>query len=95
MALTATSRGTGDRPEGTTLRLGDADRENDVVKERIGAKKGIAFHPPQEEKRVAEQIATLALGHKDSGQAILVFVRTVEDVTMVPLTIRWLYLLLF
>ena len=82
MALTATSRGAEDRPEGMTLRLGDADRKNAVVRERIGAKKGIAFHP-QEEKSVAEQIANLALAHKDRGQAILVFVRRVEDVATV------------
>lgn len=83
MALTATSRGTEERPEGMTLRLGDADRKNAVVWERIGAKKGIAFHPLQDEKSAAEQIANLALGHKGSEQAILVFVRKVEDVTTV------------
>ncbi len=83
MALTATSRGAEERPEGTTLCLGDADRKNAVVRKRIGAKKGIAFHPLQEDKSAAEQVANLALGHKDSGQAILVFVRKVEDVTRV------------
>lgn len=83
IALTATSRGAEERPESKTLRITDADRKNPVVAERIGAKKGIALHPLQDEKGAAEQIAALALGHKDSGQAILVFVRKVEDVTTV------------
>jgi len=83
IALTATSRGAEERPGNTTLHITDADRKNRVVVERIDAKKGIAFHPVQDEKSVAEEIAKLALRHKDSGQAILVFVRKVEDVTTV------------
>ena len=83
MALTATSRETKGLPESIIFGLSAADHANPVVHERIAAKKGIAFHSVEEEKNVAERIADLALGHKDSGQAILVFVRKVEDVAAV------------
>jgi len=83
VALTATLRAGQERPDGTTFRLSPADLENDVVRDRIHAKKRIAFHSVHEEKQIAEQIADLALEHKDSSQAILVFVHKLEDVETV------------
>ena len=77
MALTATSRGTGE-----PFRLTDADRTNDIVRARIESKKGISFFPA-DEKRIAETVADHALAYRDSGQAILVFLRKVEDVERV------------
>ncbi len=78
MALTATSR-----VGGETFHLTDADRKHDVVRKRIEAKKGIVFYPIDDEKRTADKIAKRALLHKDSGQAILVFLRRLEDVEKV------------
>jgi len=75
MALTATSREGGN---GFTL-TGD-DLKHEVVRKRIKAKKGIAFCPVDDEKVLADEVAQLALKHKDSGRAILVFLRKLEDV---------------
>lgn len=77
MALTATSRaGAAD------FALGDEDRAHPVVRRRIEAKKSLALHSC-EKKAVADRIAELALAHRDSGKAILVFARTVDDVERV------------
>lgn len=77
MALTATSRG-----GSGSFTLSDADREHREVRKRIEAKKTIALHPT-DEKKVADRIAELALAHKDSGGAVLVFVRSLADVEKV------------
>ncbi|MSU78426.1 MAG: type I-U CRISPR-associated helicase/endonuclease Cas3 [Gemmataceae bacterium] len=78
MELSATSRG-----DGEPFSLTPLDFEDDTVKKRIGAKKAIVFHPQKDPKKLADQIADLALAHKDSKRAILVFVRTVDDVMKV------------
>jgi CRISPR-associated endonuclease/helicase Cas3 len=53
-----------------------------VIWRRQGAKKTISLHENKEEGKLANEIADLALDKKfkDSGRAILVFVRKVEDV---------------
>ncbi len=80
MELTATTRGQQAEPFGLT---GD-DLANDIVKQRIYANKGLAFHPVKGEKgATAETIGDLAVAHRDSGQAILLFVRTIDDVNVV------------
>src|SRR5262249_25300099 len=43
----------------------------------------IYLHTNEDDSTLADQIARLALRHKDSGQAVLVFLRTVEDVEKV------------
>ncbi|MBK7400901.1 MAG: type I-U CRISPR-associated helicase/endonuclease Cas3 [Myxococcales bacterium] len=74
MALTATSRaGTPD------FSLGEADRVHAVVRQRLAAHKALTLHHC-EKKALADRIAEIALQHRDSGRAILVFARTVEDV---------------
>jgi CRISPR-associated endonuclease/helicase Cas3 len=78
MALSATSRG-----DGGEFGLTDADMEDDEVRRRIKAKKGISFHPVDDEKGTADKVAELAQEHKASGQAILVFLRKLEDVEKV------------
>ncbi len=78
MELTATSR-----EGGEPFSLTDKDFGNETVKKRIGAKKAIVLHPQKDPKKLADQIADLALVHKDSKRAILVFVRTVDDVMKV------------
>lgn len=50
---------------------------------RLRAKKGIRFAKPVSRNQVATTIGQLARDRKASGQAILVFVRTVEDVKTV------------
>lgn len=75
MELSATSRSGGD-----TLRLSASDYEHPEVKERIEAKKKIHLIENKDEKKLAEEIADLALKHKDSGRAVIVFVRKVDDI---------------
>lgn len=75
MELTATSRGSG-----FVFQLSDEDHADDEVKKRIGATKAVHLHESKDEKKLADDIAELALKHKDSGKAILVFTRKVDDV---------------
>ncbi len=60
--LTATSRA-----EGECFGLTDRDRENPEIRKRIDAKKTITLHPLDDEKKLADAIANLALKFKDSG----------------------------
>lgn len=78
MQLTATSRGSG-----TVFRLTPEDLDNPRVQKRIGAKKAIHLHETKDEKMLADEIASLALKHKESGRAVLVFVRKVDHVDKV------------
>ena len=78
MQLSATSRGGGD-----VFSLTADDHENETVKKRIGATKTTHLHEAKDDKKLADEIAELALNFKDSQRAILVFVRTVEDVMKV------------
>lgn len=78
MALTATSRG-----DSGQFGLTDADRKHGVVRKRIKAKKGISLHRIDNEKDMADKVVKLALTHEDSGHAILVFLRKLEDVQKV------------
>lgn len=78
MELTATSRGGSD-----AFGLTKEDKENRTVNERINARKALCLHPLKDEKKLAEQVAELALRFQDSGRAVLVFVRTVDDVMKV------------
>ena len=83
MELTATSRGSG-----SVFTLTDEDRNDDEVKKRIGASKAIHLHENRDEKKLADEIAELALQHKDSGKAVLVFVRKVDDVEKIVAKLR-------
>jgi CRISPR-associated endonuclease/helicase Cas3 len=78
MELTATSRGSG-----AIVTLSDKDRAEPEVRKRIEAKKTLHLHENKEEKKLAEEIADLALKHSESDRAVLVFVRKVEDVDKV------------
>lgn len=75
MALTATSRGGSD-----AFVLSRADHEHPVVKQRLRAAKGISFHEVADKSLVHERVSELALQHRESNSAVLVFLRTVEDV---------------
>jgi CRISPR-associated endonuclease/helicase Cas3 len=84
MELTATSRSGGQKQFGLT----DKDRKHPVVKKRLDAEKAITFHCIEDEKKTADQVANLALQHADSGQAILVFLRKLDDVEKVAEVLR-------
>lgn len=74
MALTATSRG-----DNETFKLTSDDEKNEVVRQRIFAAKKLQLEPIADPKKSAEQIAQRALQFQDSGLAVLVFVRLVDD----------------
>lgn len=78
MEMTATSRG-----KGTVFTLSDEDRAEPMVRNRIKAKKTIHLHVSKDESKLADEIAALALKHKESDRAVLVFVRKVDDVAKI------------
>jgi len=83
MALSATSRG-----DGREFGLTNEDKKHRIVKKRIEAKKRLILHTIDDENKTADRAADLALTHKDSGQAVLVFLRKVEDVEKVVARLR-------
>lgn len=88
IALTATSRSTaGDKPFELTAAEKNATQESPgvlgEVGQRIRAVKNLQLQPLKDLKKLAEQIVAQAISFKDSGLAVLVFVRTVEDVLKV------------
>lgn len=83
MELTATSRGGGEvfglteeekHPE---FERRDAPEPLRIVWQRTHAKKAIALH--QQSKDLADELAAFALAYESTGCAILVFVRSVDD----------------
>jgi len=78
MELTATSR-----TSNNVFGLNQDDHEDGTVKKRIKAKKALRLHVQTDAKKLADQIADLAMRHKDGDEAMLIFVRTVEDVIKV------------
>jgi CRISPR-associated endonuclease/helicase Cas3 len=76
LALTATSRA----DDGHACGITGADLKNAEVAKRVKAKKGIAFHEVSDEKKLPDDVLRLALQHKDGGQAILIYLRSVEHV---------------
>jgi CRISPR-associated endonuclease/helicase Cas3 len=84
MELTATSRADGPTP----FMLTDADLTNETVKRRLFARKGIVFHGVADEKQTPDAVAGLALGYKDSKQAILVFLSSLDAVHRVEKRLR-------
>jgi len=87
MELSATSRGSGE-----VFELTQEEREPPVtipdpptapihhVWRRQMAKKSICLHENKDEKKLADEIADLALKHEGKDRAVLVFVRKVDDV---------------
>jgi CRISPR-associated endonuclease/helicase Cas3 len=78
MELSATPRGSG-----PILGLTEDDLAHPEVQKRVGAKKAIALHALADKEKLDEKVAQLALEFKDSNCAVLVFLRTVEDVEKV------------
>lgn len=83
MALSATSRS-----DDELFQLTDADRKDKEVRKRIEAKKTIVLHRVDDEKQTAGSVTGLALEHQGSGQAILIFLRRLEDLDEVADRLR-------
>jgi CRISPR-associated endonuclease/helicase Cas3 len=83
--LTATSRSADD---GGDPLFTDADRADPRVLERFDSRKGINFNPVEDAKKISDRITRIAMSHKNSGQAILVFLRKLDDVEKVASSLR-------
>lgn len=80
MELTATTRGTGSGQ----FHLGSEDLRNQEVARRIKADKALRLHTVAAERGAAcERIAELLHAHESSGQAILAYTRTPEEVATI------------
>ncbi len=80
MALTATSRSGHDNEHTLTSR--DLEPGSEISK-RVHAKKWIALHLVEDEKAIAEEVFPRAMEYRESGQAVLIFLRTIKDVSAV------------
>ncbi len=78
MELTATSRGK-EKPFGLTA----DDKKNKTVRARITATKNIHLEVVKDAKKLADQLAAMALKFQDKNRAVLVFACTVVDVMTV------------
>lgn len=94
--LTATSRAvnpsTDVRPFGLDENPNDKDTDNETVKERLNARKRLSLVPVTKtengedkanDRTVHDKIVEFALAKKDSGRAVLIFVRSVEAATRI------------
>ncbi len=84
MELSATSRGKRDESDAKPpFTLTPADRKHEVVTQRIHATKTLHLIP-QTDPKPGDQLAKIAIDQfKDSGQAILIFTRTIDDVKLI------------
>ncbi|MGA7495215.1 MAG: type I-U CRISPR-associated helicase/endonuclease Cas3 [Isosphaeraceae bacterium] len=82
MELSATSRGS------DVFGLSEQDRAVPEVQKRIHATKILHLHVNDDEKKLADRLAELALQHKDANRAVLVFARTVEAVEKIAEKLR-------
>lgn len=79
MALSATARSSTDNGDGT-FGLNQSDHEHPIVAQRVNASKAIELHPCEDEKnKLAANVVERALQHGESGNAILVFLRSVDN----------------
>lgn len=68
----------------------DPDEESPVYKvwRRLKAKKALQLHPCDNEKKIAEHIADLAVHHQAEESAVVIFVRKVDEVTNVVAALK-------
>lgn len=85
MALTATPR-TGGSSDSSVLT--DDDRKHPVVSKRLAAKKGISLFRAEDERALADEIVRRALAYRDTQQAVIVFLRKLDDVESVARKLR-------
>jgi CRISPR-associated endonuclease/helicase Cas3 len=78
MELSATTRGVV-----VPFTLTGDDENDERVKLRLGASKHLVLHSIPDEKQLPDELAKLALARRDSGRAVLVFARSVDDVQRV------------
>lgn len=83
LQLTATSRS-----EASSFKLTPDDEKDSRVRQRIRAPKQLHLHALANEKELPEKLTELALAHRDSGRAVLIFVRTVDGANKVANAIR-------
>lgn len=83
MELTATSRTAAEAP----FALGAEDHDHPVIAQRLGAAKRLVLHAAAE-KDVAASVSARCLDFRESGAAILVYLRTIEGVTSVAAALR-------
>lgn len=65
------------------FKITEDDEQNDFVNQRLHAAKSLTLLPLGEGTKEQDKITELALVHKDSGRAILIFVRSVEAATKI------------
>ncbi len=80
MELTATSRTS---QAGETPIFTDEDLEDERVTKRLKAGKSLRLHSVKERRELPGNVTSLALGYKDGGKAILVFLRELDHVKQV------------
>lgn len=86
LEMSATSHGS-ERP----FRLTDADFQNETIRKRIHARKqlDVTTHSVEDEKKdLPAKLAELAREHRESGQAVIVFARSVDVVDKVVEAIK-------
>lgn len=85
MELSATTRpGASIQP----FKLSEDDENNEFVNKRLNAVKKLACVALAEKEKLSDKIFKLALEKKDSGRAILIYVRSVEDATKIAAELR-------
>lgn len=80
LELTATIRS---HAASELFKMTKEDTENTFVNKRLNAVKQLSLVTPQEEKNERDTITEIALAKKESGRALLIFVRSVEDATKI------------
>lgn len=92
MELTATNRAAPelatDPPSKPPFGLQDADHENEIVRRRIHASKGLRFHALGHGQKLADVVVEHSMQYIETSQAILIFLRTVEDVEKVAAALK-------
>ncbi|NLW88084.1 MAG: type I-U CRISPR-associated helicase/endonuclease Cas3 [Planctomycetes bacterium] len=79
MQLTATAR-CGDN---STFTLDAEDMKNEAVNKRLQAVKRLRLVPVKDDKQAAAEIGRIAIAHKETNAAVLVYLRTLDSLHMV------------
>lgn len=80
MELSATTRSVASIER---FQISEDDEKNKYVNERLNAVKNLSCVALAEGEKLSEKIPKIALEYKDSGRALIVFVRSVEDATKI------------
>jgi len=89
MALSATARTSRQTKAGQEEPLfSNEDETHEVAAQRLRARKWLDFHHLASDRELASQVAGQAMAFRDSGGAILIFLRRVKDVEDVARELR-------